>query len=310
MRERLALVMTVLAVQGLALLALRFVHDSWYLYLLNSIQLQAALALMLFGIVIFIIHRGWPGALVTFAAFGLTAHAWLSLGAHSAAPSPAAKPLLKVISFNILGNNSKNGPAIADMLVGSGADVLFLQESAAIGPVIPKIRAAYPYRLGCGALTMTCDNSLWSKRPLIDGEVKTISPLYRDRYMAASIDVDGTLVRLVNVHLAKPYFDETHAVELKKLADAVNATTGPLVLAGDFNASVLAPDVDRFLEKTGLKTARREPATWPVEAIWAGVAIDHMFTRQPAVIRVIRRMEKTYGSNHFGLVAQVSIEKN
>ena len=126
----------------------------------------------------------------------------------------------------------------------------------------------YPYRLGCGALTITCDQSLWSKTPLIAGEVKTASPLYRDRLLLASIAVrTAKRINFANVHTTKPYFDGIHADRAEKVcaistAEFATRNPGPFVVAGDYNASTLTPDIRRFLtDSTILRTANREPAT-------------------------------------------------
>ena len=51
-------------------------------------------------------------------------------------------------------------------MIASGAGVVMIQESAPLGPHIDRIKQTYPYRLGCGAQTITCDQSLWSKTPM------------------------------------------------------------------------------------------------------------------------------------------------
>lgn len=309
MRRNLAIIISVLVTQALLVLASRYFTDIWYFYIIHSAGLQIGLAMAAASLLVLLLNRSIFGWLMLLAALAMTLHAWVMLGEFAQTGKVNAPPALKVISFNILGNN-RNAEAIADMLIASGADILFLQESAPIGPQIPRLKAAYPYRLGCGAGTITCDLSLWSKRPLVNGQVKTISPLYRDRFMAASIDVNGAIVHLVTAHMAKPYFDETHAVELKRLGDEIGATEGPLVLGGDFNASTLAPDVQKLLRRTGLRSAPAEPSTWPVKAVGFGVAIDHIYVRPPLAITAIKRLDSNYGSNHFGLVAELSLIPN
>lgn len=245
-------------------------------------------------------------------ATAIGVHGYLMLGAFRQDPplDPGAMPTFRLLSINIMGNNDANRVKIADYIIGSGADVVFVQESAPLGPEIPRIRAVYPYRLGCGAKTVTCDQSLWSKRPLVTGEVFTASPIYRDRLMLASVDFDGRLIHFANVHLTKPYFDNFHAIELAQITERINATSGPLVLAGDFNATILTPDVRRFLTATKLMTAESEPNTIPVAAPRIGAAIDHVFVRDPLRIKTLDRPDDAMGSNHFGLVAEVIWQDN
>ena len=123
--------------------------------------------------------------------------------------------------------------------------------------------------------------------------------------MIAAIEVGGQIFNFVNVHLTKPYFDNMHAVELKKISERLDTVTGPLVLAGDFNASILTPDVRAFLKRNKLMTYESEPHTWPVDYSPLGMAIDHVYVRDPLRIDSLTRVENPLGSNHFGLMAEI-----
>jgi len=299
---------------GLAVLALagRYVSDSWLFFTVASFQIQGAAVAAVTALAAFLLWRTWTnlGLMLLAAAIGF--HGYMMLGEFRQSPplDPRAVPAFKILSINIMGDNWKHGKRIADYVIGSGADVVFIQESAPIGPEIERIKAVYPHRLGCGAKTITCDQSLWSKRPLAAGEVITASPIYRDRLMIASIDINGRVYHFANVHLTKPYFDNFHAIELGKIRKALEPYEGPLVLAGDFNASILTPDIRRFLTETGLRTAASEPNTWPIKVLSFGAAIDHVFARDPLRIKTIERVPDTLGSNHYGLIAEIIWQDN
>lgn len=305
--KNISIVFGTLAALLLALIAARYVTGFWLFFTFASLQIHVAVCAFLISLVSFVFYRHWMnfGFMVIAIAFGV--HAYVMLGQFRQAPplDPAASPTLRLLSINIQGNNSANGKKIADYIIGSKADVVFIQESAPIGPEIPRIRAVYPYRLGCGAQTITCDSSLWSKRPLATGRVVTASPIYRDRLMIASIEFGGHVINFVNVHLTKPYFDNFHAIELDKISDALEQVQGPMVLAGDFNASILTPDIRGFLREVKLTTAESEPNTIPVAAPAIGLAIDHVFVRDPLRIKTLTRVPDSLGSNHFGLIADI-----
>jgi endonuclease/exonuclease/phosphatase (EEP) superfamily protein YafD len=78
-----------------------------------------------------------------------------------------------------------------------------------------------------------------------------------------------------------------------------------MVLAGDFNASILTGDVRGFLKRTRLMTFQDEPNTIPVNAPAIGLAIDHVFVRDPLRINTLTRVPDPLGSNHFGLIADL-----
>jgi endonuclease/exonuclease/phosphatase (EEP) superfamily protein YafD len=297
----------------LALLAGRYVSGHWLFFTPASFQIQGAAFAAALSALAWLLNRTAVASLMVIASLALGGHGYTMLGdfRQPAPLPPQSYPAdIKVISFNIMGDNSfDNGGRIADAMIASGADVIMIQESAPLGPHIDRIKVAYPYRLGCGAETITCDQSLWSKRPLAAGAVKTASPLYRDRLMLASIDFGSKRVNFANVHLTKPYFDNIHAIELKRVREELEAfaatNPGPFMVAGDFNASILTPDVRRFVTEAKLMTAEKEPETWPVDAPQIGMAIDHMFVQGELRFRSLARLPESYGSNHFGLTAEI-----
>ena len=99
--------------------------------------------------------------------------------------------------------------------------------------------------------------------------------------------------------------------ELDRLSAFMRNTTEPLVLSGDFNSGTIAPDMQKMLRHLRLRTAPREPATWPVQLVdtGLGVAIDHIYSRPPLVPLSVRRLDRDYGSNHYGLIADFAFRK-
>ena len=310
--KSISVIFGTLAALLLAAVAARYVTGFWLFATFASLQIHGAIFAFALCVLSLVFYRHWINFGLAAAAVAIAAHGYLMLGEFRQPTllDYGDMPTFRLLSINIEGDNDANAKRIADYIIGSNADVVFIQESAPIGPEIPRIKAVYPFRLGCGAQTITCDSSLWSKRPLIIGEVKTASPIYRDRLMIASIDFYGKTINFANVHLTKPYFDNFHANELGKITAALEKFQGPLVLAGDFNASILTPDVRRFLKKTKLMTAESEPNTIPVKAPSIGLAIDHLFVRDPLRIKSLARVPDPLGSNHFGLVADILWQDN
>ena len=311
--KNLSIIIGTIAFLLVCALAGRYVSGHWLFFTFASFQIQGAAVATALAALAWMLHRNAVASLLVIAAVAIGLHGYLMLGdfrQSTPAPPPSYPADLKVITFNIMGDNSfDNGGRIADAMIASGADVIMIQESAPLGPHIDRIKVVYPYRLGCGAQTVTCDQSLWSRTPLVTGEVKTGSPLYRDRLLLATIALGDRRVNFVNVHTTKPYFDNIHAIELRRvreiMAEYATRNPGPFLVAGDFNASILTPDIRQFLSLTGLRTADREPSTWPVGAPTAGMAIDHMFAGDPLRFRSLEPLTETHGSNHFGLVAEL-----
>jgi endonuclease/exonuclease/phosphatase (EEP) superfamily protein YafD len=211
---------------------------------------------------------------------------------------------LRVQAFNILGTNIDNGEAIAELVVGSDADVFLALEAAPLRPFLDRISTQFPYRLGCEA-GAKCDLVLFSRIPLGASSILTPGPLSQNRYIEVEISKGGPSLTLMAVHLTKPYFDERGYTELEWLRQRVEATVGPLIVGGDFNQSSWSPMLSRFLSLTGLKTPWLEPATWPASLGDWGIPIDHFYAKGGLAIASIKPIGLSFGSNHRGLSAEV-----
>ncbi|MDQ0454496.1 endonuclease/exonuclease/phosphatase family protein [Rhizobium paknamense] len=302
----------VLLLVAFGIVCLRGLTGFWPPGFIHSLQLHVGLAMLAGAGLMALLRRGWLARLAFLAALIVTAQAvWLIVRSLPSAPAVTAEAEpLKVLSFNVLGDNLENGAAIADFIQASGADVAYVMEAEPVGLHLDRLSKTYPYRIGCGAHTDTCDLLLLSKYPLTDIFVGSLSDLRRDRFAMANINVRGAPLRLVAAHLSKPYFDDYHLEETEELADVLEDFDGPLLLAGDFNASILAPDMQRLLERTGLTTTGLEPATWPIRAGRFGVPIDHIFIRAPLSARSLTRIPSNFGSNHYGLMADLLLPKS
>ena len=107
------------------------------------------------------------------------------------------------------------------------------------------------------------------------------------------------------MHLVKPYFDDFADEELERLAEILGGMTGPMVLAGDFNAAAWSNSVDNLAWRSNLMPGPSYPATWPVPLGPLGVPIDNIFTRAPLSIARVRSLDDALGSNHRGLMAEI-----
>ncbi len=310
MTAKLSCMVSTAVAAVLFIASLRYVTDFWLLAFVTSFQLHIALACILLSCLVFWLTRDAVSALLVVWSLALAIHAVAMLMefSTSATAAPDAKPF-RLLSFNVLMDNAANADAIANKILESGADAVYLFEAAALQSVLPRLQQTYPHRLGCYTGTSGCDLVILSKRPLQEGRFHSLSDLRRDRFAIAHIDLDGTELTLAAGHITKPYFDDYHRDELDEVSEILFRVTGPLILAGDFNSSSIAPDMRAFLAANDLKKAIFEPATWPTEAGRFGIAIDHIFAREPATLMKITRLPDSLGSNHYGLMADFMIGK-
>lgn len=308
MTAKLACMVSTVVAAVLFIASLRYVTDFWLLAFVTSFQLHIAIVCILLSCVIFWLTRDVISAVLVVWSLALAIHAVAMLLEFSttATAAPGARPF-RLLSFNVLMDNAANADAITDTVLESGADAVYLFEATALQSVLPRLQQTYPYRLGCFAGTPTCDLLILSKRPLREARFHSLSDLRRDRFAIASIDFDGTELTLAAGHITKPYFDDYHRDELDEISEILFRVTGPLILAGDFNSASIAPDMRDFLAANDLKKAAWEPATWPTRAGLFGIAIDHIFAREPATLMKTTRLPNRLGSNHYGLVADFMI---
>ena len=311
MTPRKILSVAICVIVSLVIVAIgsRYVHPHWMLATLHSLQLHAAAACSVAMLLALVLYRNMVAVLLLAGSIALAGHAVMMGRDYTAmaTENDAAAPSFRLLSFNILRENQKNGEAIARMIAASGADVVTIMEAEPLEAHLSLLEATYPNRIGCGVLTSDCDQLMLSKTPLEQGSLRSLSAIFADRFILAETEIRGHKVNIASIHTTKPYFDEFQTVELVQAALAMEKTQGALVLSGDFNASSLAPNIRSFFTWTGLRTASYEPPTWPVSLGMFGLPIDHVYVRAPLKIRSVSALPNAYGSNHAGLMAELVI---
>lgn len=276
--------------------------------LLQTLRFHIAAALL--GLVLLLFIGGaWRRALLFLLVFALSAGQGAAIVYRQQQTRIAAagdsKPLFKLLNFNLLTYN-QNGAAIADFIIGSGADLVLLMEAAPIAPYRKQLLATYPYYAGCG-VGADCATLLLSRTPLEDVTVGSLSPVWTNRLITVATTIDGQRINIVGAHLVKPYFDEFVALEVDRLGDVIDRLTGPLVLTGDFNAAAWSNSIDGLAWRAKLAPGPAYPATWPVRLGPLGVPIDNIFTRGALVIEHVDALDDALGSNHRGLMAEIAL---
>ncbi|MBB3522343.1 endonuclease/exonuclease/phosphatase family protein [Rhizobium sp. BK456] len=309
MRDTIFCVFSVLTTLVLAIVSLRYVTDFYLLSFFYSFQVHLAVAAAAASVAALLVKRHWYALLTLGVSVVLAVHGVAMMREFVEPAVDQNRPaLFKLMSFNIENDNFANGADIADMAITSGADVVSILEAEPLLPELPRLLKTYPYYIGCGVSMQECDTLVLSKRPLIEPRIRNLGLLWRNRLTISTIDFDGQKVNFLAAHLTKPYYDEFHGLEIEDLAEVIPSLPGPLVLAGDFNTSILAPDVQYLMRSQGLGTVSLEPATWPIAAGAFGIPIDHVFSRAPLRLKSVRRIENSFGSNHFGLMAEFAVD--
>lgn len=278
--------------------------------LLQSLRFHLA-ATMLGLVIVLFVSGTWYRGVLFLAVFALSAGhgAWIvytQQQARMAVAEQTSRPLLRMLSFNLLQTNFGNGRQIADFIIGSGADLVLVMEGAPVAPFAAELAQTYPYRSKCAA-SGPCDLYLLSKTPLMGDRTLTIGQVWPNRLVVATTIIGGETINIVGAHMAKPYFDNFAEEEAWNIRQVIGRTQGPLVLAGDFNAAAWSHNIDRLARTTKLIPPPSYPATWPIRLGPLGVPIDNMWTRGPLFIASIRALDDSMGSNHRGIMAELSL---
>jgi len=173
----------VLAVGGIALLALAFAVRTRTLITATAAFIAVSFALLLSGL----------------------------SGAAPQAPDGAAR-FLRVATFNLWGRNDHHLNQVAAFLAETKADAVVLEEVRGHHKdFLESLAGQYPYRVGDNGL------AILSKHPIVaDGLVdRGGQPFWMSRIVRwVRLDVDGTQVELAGVHLARPFYPDLQEADI------------------------------------------------------------------------------------------------
>lgn len=227
-----------------------------------------------------------------------------SVIAPTPAPATEAGEPLRVVTYNIHHiDGARLGKALASDADLAAADVIFLQEVIqprdADSSACAVARAGSwhcAYAPGHGLHGGSLGVAILSRRPLADLEAIEL-PYYNVRFnagrrvaLAATIDVDGTPVRLYSVHLDNRLHAGERTKQLAPVMDAAAAWDGPAIIAGDMNTSpftwvghvVPVPagthddKLEAFVRSHGFTTPVR--TSGPTHQ-WMSMRLDAIYTR-------------------------------
>ncbi len=258
----------------------------------------------------------WRRRLLTAGALGLVvAHLLVIAPCVGAAPVPAraaTAPQLRVVVSNVSVLNPEPAEA-GQALRRLDADVVVVPELDAGGlrglrrsgllEDLPHVVAELGHRKETVGLL--------SRLPLEDVSTRPVGGRELPR---ATVDVEGTRVRLLGEHTLPPLsvFEQLWRAALVDLVQEVRAVDPPAVVLGDFNADRDHAPFRRLLDaglrdahdERGRGLARTFPAWLPV------LHLDHVLVRDGAgaqvVVRDVREV-RLPGSDHLTVVADLAV---
>ncbi len=248
------------------------------------------------------------------AALAHVAFVLPELVAREALPAlPPETVHVRLLSANVYAGNPD--PArYAEEVRRTGADLVFLQEAT------PAFIAALD---GTGTLAELSHRAVItrtdrfaalvaSRWPLLDQEVVEVDG--RPVLVRATVDVGGVPLRLFCVHVVSPFGGRRPewVRGLRAVGDAVRAEQGPVLVAGDFNATWSHREFRRLLDAglTDGAAARGRPfqMTWPKDRhlVPPVSRIDHVLTTPGLTVTAIWT-GRGRGSDHRPVMAVVAV---
>ncbi|MFN2505976.1 MAG: endonuclease/exonuclease/phosphatase family protein [Acidimicrobiales bacterium] len=216
---------------------------------------------------------GGRKALTALAASVAVAHvAWTApeLRGRRRPPSSGVsnRPRLRVLTANLRYGNP-DVTAIGTEIADSGADIVLLQEL--VGDHLTALKAAGAFDRYSFSLADPRRDSfgggIWSRYPLSEGDIWEVDdhPTVR-----ATADVEGTQVRLYNLHAKAPSTTRWIGLwktQLRLLGDDLARDPRPAIMAGDYNATFghkpFRDLLARGLSEAHMEAGRGMAATWP-----------------------------------------------
>lgn len=223
---------------------------------------------------------------------------------------PVDGPTLRVVTANAHGNNAK-ARRWATELLALDADVLVVQEySNNIAKGLRKAGAGerYPWVVS-STWPFTSESAIFSRFPLRDGDTLDIG----QSAVVATADLDGLALRILSVHQDNPRSPDRWQTSFDDLTRYLDDQPGPMVVAGDFNATPFHRPLRDLLRGTlrdaHLDRDRGLATTWPAGRRFPSFAlIDHVLVTD--TIGVGRVAERTVaGSDHRAVLADLGLPR-
>jgi endonuclease/exonuclease/phosphatase (EEP) superfamily protein YafD len=243
----------------------------------------------------------------------VAAAASLSLPTSAATSPGTADPLaasFKLLTFNLLQEN-RDYRAIIDEIERHDADIVFLAEYGSTKKLLQAwLSRRYPYNQDCSG-SWHCSIALYSRFPIAKQRLVLAQHDAGPRRIHADIQIGGTNVHVIGTHLISPLYGRSaNYRELDFLAREVAARgPGPVVVAGDFNATLFSNAFRNFVEKSGLVHMGHLIPSWPMSPVaLPQIGIDHVFMSRDVELYDVAA-GRAAGSDHLPIAATLRLRQ-
>lgn len=229
----------------------------------------------------------------------------------------AAGGSFKVMSYNVWGRN-KHVAEVAQNIRQEQPDILLLQEVTprTAKALTPQLVDLYPGSQLHFAYDPDIGQAIISRYPL------TLLEAARQKGRTQKVRVDTPVgpIEVWNVHPNVPLPWKQQYQQIAALTEDISAAGGPLIVGGDFNTTDQSETyrlVSQYLQNAhweagwgfGFSFPAHSPNFKGVPVLTSIIRIDHIFYSRHFLARSARTLEESGGSDHFPVVANLSLVK-
>lgn len=221
---------------------------------------------------------------------------------------------IKVMTINLL-HRAGNVEDVVALAREEAPDIIFLQElSFGNRAVLRRLRGAYPWQVNCMG-DDACDTAVLSRFPWQRTGGQRL-PQRAGSVAWAAFGPELGYLKVASVHVRWPYFSD-QAAQLRQIRKSLPAQPGPVLLAGDFNATAWSGVLRKFASESGLRPAGAFAPTWPVRGYrsqstcrlcFPQLQIDHVLISRSLKV-LSRHAGRDVGSDHLPLFVELELAR-
>ncbi len=215
----------------------------------------------------------------------------------------------QIISINCQKDNT-DANKIADLIRVNDPDIILLMEISNDNMILMKSALEqYDYKLS----TYVRDGfsiGLFSKHPLEDDEIIQCGGA-QTPMLLCFVTINNERYRLIGVHprpSLSPSWHRARVSYFNSLKSMIDADKTPTIMLGDFNSVLWEPHFKSFLRESNLVSTlsnERYRMTWPVNAFFMGVPMDHILLSKNIEYKHIY-IGPNVGSDHYPISINLS----
>ena len=223
------------------------------------------------------------------------------------------KPL-KVVTLNTL-HWADNTDKIVQFIRNETPDIIFLQELPIEKlTILNQLANDYPWQKHCAEFA-DCGLAMLSRAPWDEASI-VFRPEKNERYVWARFGPDFANMTVAGIHLKWPYFSNQRS-DLETVYQDLPKSGGPVLIAGDFNATPWSWMLRSFAAANNLWPAGPFRPTWPVrkfaQDVLCGLCIPQIQIDNILVSDQINILNSHtgphVGSDHLPLIVDIAVPR-